>query len=173
MSEYGILHDEARYRVDGFVDEVLWRTRNVITEMGFKFEALLRDMMRQFDAYQQRNYLVVLDGVHFAQTRWMTDGTVRIDFAIGSHADAGDFMRHEVIDAFVDTVVQRYVPRALRDEFSAFIRTMITQFAALKKHSSLLLSGFTFGDVEWASESQLAFTIRYHGEPFIPSMVRW
>lgn len=173
MSEYEVLHAEPRYQVDDFVDEVLWRTRNVIAEMGMKFENLLRDMMRQFDAYRQRNYLIVLDGVHFAQTRWMTDGTVRVDFAIGAHKTDDEFLRHAVIDEFVDSIVQRYVPTALRNEFSGFFRTMVTQFAALKKHSTMLLSGFTFDDVQWASESQLSFTVRYHGSPFIPSMVRW
>lgn len=170
---FEVLDSEPRYYVEGFVDEVLWRTRHVIAEMGLKFERLLRDMMRQVDAFQARNYLITFDDVHFIQTRWMTDGTVRIDFAVAK-MNVEDFpLRHQVIDEFVDGIVMRHVPPTLRNEFSNFFRAMITQFAALKKHASMLLSAFEFGEVQWTGAQQLSIAVRYQGQPFVPSMVRW
>jgi hypothetical protein len=173
MAEYEVLHGEPRYKVDTLVGEVLERTRRVITEMGPRLEGLLRDMIEQFHSFRARNYLITFDDVHFAQARHMQDGHILIDFLIGEHEPAPDFLRHAVIDAWVDDVVQRHVPESLRNEFSGFMRGTITQFAALTKHAPVSLRAFTFDRIEWAGERTLSIAIKYRGEPFTPQTVRW
>lgn len=171
---YEVLDSEPRYHVDGFVDEMLSRTRTVIADMGPRLERLLQHMVAQFHVFQERNYLITFDAVHFAQTRWMQDGNLVIDFVLHTEAaEMPDFPRHLVIDAFVDEVIRRNVPMSLRDEMSAFTRMLVHQFMAWKKHApGVALERITFGDVQWFGERTLVIAMKYQGEPLTPKTVR-
>jgi len=171
---YNILESEPRYYVDGFVDEMLARTRLVISDMGPRLERLLQQMVDQFHVFQERNYLITFDAVRFAQTRWMQDGNLVIDFILSDVTpDMPDFPRHLVIDAFVDGVVRRNVPPSLRDEMSAFTRMLVHQFMAWKKHApAVALEKITFSDVQWFGDRTLVIAMKYRGEPLTPKTTR-
>lgn len=176
MAEYEVLHQEPRHRVDEFVDEMLGRARLTVAAMGPAFERLLREMVAQFQAFQARHYLLTLERVRFEWMRWTRDGHLVIEFTPDGLAapPADPPLRHQVVDAFVDDVVGRAVPDALRGEFSQFVRGMVQQFALLKKHALALdLGAVEFDRLEWLTDRQLAIRMTHHGQPLVPRDVGW
>ncbi len=176
MAEYEVLHAEPRHRVDEFVDELLGRARLVVVAMGPALERLLREMVGQFQTFQARHYLLTLERVRFEWVRWTRDGHLVIEFvADGVAAPPADpALRHQVVDAFVDDVVGRAVPEALRGEFSQFVRGMVHQFAVLKKHALALdLDAVAFDRIEWLTDRQLTIRMTHHGQALLPREVGW
>lgn len=177
MAELSVLHQEPRHKVDTFVDEMLVRARGVVAEAGPALERLLRDMIAQFNTFQARHYLITLKDVRFEWIRWIREtGQLVVEFTVDPNLgkfDEVSELRHEVVDAFVDGVVGRTVPDALRGEFSQFLRGMVTQFAAIKKHSPIDLTRIDFRQIEWLTDRRLSVRMTHHGRPFTPQEARW
>jgi hypothetical protein len=176
MAEYQILRSEPRHRIDDFVDELLARAREVIADLGPALERLLRDMVAQFQTFRERHYLITLRDVRFEWVRWTPDGRLVIEFSadptLPRKPDPPE-LRHVVIDAFADGVVGRTVPEDLRGEFRQFLRGLVHQFAALKKHAPVDLPLIAFDRVEWLTDRRLAIRMTHRGRPFLPQDVGW
>lgn len=169
-----VLHGEPQYKVRELVADFLGRSRLVIHEMGEQIEPLLRAMATEFDAFRERNLMILLDGVRFEWVRWTAAG-VLIEFSVGAvlpQADPADRERHAVIDDYVDGIVGASIPEGLRAEFAGFLRGIVMQFGLLKKHNNVSLREFTFGRPQWVSERVMKFEVKWKGRPFVPGLVR-
>jgi hypothetical protein len=177
MAEYQVLASEPRHRVDAFVDEMLTRGRAAVADLGPALERLLRDMVEQFQAFRARHALLTLDAVRFEWIRWLRDeGVLVIEFSADPHATPPRdpaWQRDAVVDAFVDEVVGRAVPTALRDEFGQFARGMVWQFAALRKDAPIDLARVAFERIRWIDDRHLAIGLTHRGAPLRPRPVGW
>jgi hypothetical protein len=174
VADLSVLHQEPRHRVEQFVDEMLTRSRDVVAVMGPEFERLLRNMLDQFDAFRTAHYLITFKDVRFGQIVWLQEtGQLLLAFVLAPKPHDPDVPRHAVVDAFVRGVVGRTVPDEFRDECEGFLRSMVMQFAMLKKtHSQIDLDAIAFATPTWVSDRELRIDITHHGKPFLPREAR-
>src|SRR5213592_64560 len=101
MAEYNVLHQEPRYKVDSFVNEVLGRTKDVLAEMADELERLLKDLVEQFKKFQADRYLLTLDDIKVAGMHWNKDGYLWIELQTRSPLQDDDPQPHQIVDEFV------------------------------------------------------------------------
>lgn len=170
MSEFEVLHDEPRYKVDSFVNEILGRTKDVIAEMSEELERLLRDLVDQFKKYQEDHYLLGLDHVKVKEMTWTKDGHLSLSLHIpGGRFKDDDVQPHQVVDEFVASVVAKFVPLSIQRECSHFLRGMIMQFAALKKTQGINLRLIKFSSFRWVSMAKFVSLMTLDGKPYTPT----
>lgn len=168
-----VLHGEPGYKKDEFVDEMTMRARSTLAEMGGRLELLLRDLVLTMHSFQSAHYLITLADVRFVETRWLQDGRLLLTFGIGANPDESEFVKHAIVDTWVDDVLKRNpVPVDFRNEIGTFFRGMIWQFLLIKKHSNIDLREIRFGSPSWINERQLVIGITYDGRPFGPKTAR-
>src|SRR5258708_1275573 len=174
MAEYGVLHQEPRYKVDNFVDELMGRSREVIAIVGPEIKRLVISMIEQFTAFKCAHYLITLDNVRFVNTMWMQDsGKLVLTFGMGSKPADRDMPKHLIVDTFVTELVRDSVPESFRDEMAGFVRALVWQFSLIKKHALIDLSKFPFTTPQWINDRELIIGLLYNGKPYTPKQARF
>ena len=180
MAEYGILHQEPRYKVDDFAAEVLGRREATIQKMHGELKLLATSLIRAITSIKADKPWMELDRVHVDQIQWAPDGTLVLMMDLPGilvlagkeHGDA-EPMYH--VDEFVaELMMHDHAAEPLTYEIAQMIAALVDQFSALAKHKpAFALEDVAFENVRWLEGSRLALDMTYRGRALTPETARW
>lgn len=170
MAEYQILHDEPRYKVDQWRNEMLFRRQDALGNLrGMRREMrqLLVDLARAMCA----RFPEELAG--YFEAKWLKEGCLVIELL----RHRGRMQSPEPmfgIDELVDDALTTMVPPVgLRDELRKLAAGLTDQFAAMKRsHQHLDLTQIRFR-TRWLNTRCFVVEVVHHGRPLGPRDVGW
>jgi len=168
MGEFSVLQGEPRYKVDGFVNELLGRRQATIQAMRPALLKLLAAFAEQMDMLRLSYLGLDLTMLKFKQPTWTKDGKLLLSFQ-QLEAPAEDVIERYHVDELVIEILGRE-PHLLpmQDELSQFFSAFVDQFSVLHKHALLDLTRIAFPDLRWLANGMLECNIFYDGKPLTP-----
>lgn len=173
MADLEVLHQESRYKVTSFADEIKDRRRLTIQSMRPALQALLVGLCDYLEGMKDDIAALEYDRVVLAQSIWTPDGRFVIEFGYQPRQSADPNARDHVDELILDIVRHNSRLLPLFDEFARFCAALVDQFSALKKtHTHVNLDKITFTNPR-GLDKDLIFDLKHEGKPFSHREVRW
>jgi hypothetical protein len=172
MAETEVLHQEPRYKIAQWVDEILGRWELVERDLHGELKQLLEVLAAEVVKLTEVN--TDLTG-RIGSIEWLK-GSGKLLIRLSKERVASTPRERHQVDDWVDAAVAAWkdaVPELIRRELAEFIRGVVTQLALITKHNpSITLRGITFERPHAWGEDCVIIGILHAKRPLLPHDAR-